>query len=187
MASRFGEDGVAYERRLAAVVDGLERLRTPTVAAIDGFAAGGGLVIAAACDLRICTPAARFGAPIARNVGNTLSAASMARLVAHFGASRTKAMLIGGGVLGADEARAAGFVMDIVSAEILDERVAQLCERIASLAPMTQRATKEIVRRIVDTVVADDDDVVREVYGSRDFREGVRAFVEKRDPEWEGK
>jgi enoyl-CoA hydratase/carnithine racemase len=186
-AIRDGDDGIAYERRLGAVVDALERLPMPSVAAIDGYAAGGGLVIAAACDLRICTPAARFGAPIARTVGNTLSVASTARLLAHFGASRTKTMLIAGGFLGADEARAAGFVMDIVSAEILDERVAQLCERIASHAPMTLRATKEIVRRLVEAAAGDDDDIVRAVYGSRDFREGVRAFIEKRDPEWEGK
>lgn len=182
-----GVGGIAYEKRLERIVEGIERLPMPTIAAVDRFAAGGGLIIAAACDLRVCTPAARFGAPIARTVGNCLSATSIARLIAHLGASRTKAMLLGGGFLGADEARAAGFVMDVVSAESLDERVGQLCERIMAHAPLTLRATKEVVRRLLGAAAAADEDIVREVYGSRDFREGVRAFVEKRKPEWEGK
>ena len=70
-----------HERRLDAVIDRLERVRVPTIAQVHGVAAGGGCAIALACDLRVCTPAARFGVPIARTLGNCLSAANYARLV----------------------------------------------------------------------------------------------------------
>jgi enoyl-CoA hydratase/carnithine racemase len=78
---RSGADGIAYERRLDAVIDRLERVTVPTIAQVHGVAAGGGCAIALACDLRVCTPAARFGVPIARTLGNCLSAANYARLV----------------------------------------------------------------------------------------------------------
>src|SRR6185503_10494663 len=65
-----GEDGIAYERRLDAVVDRLERVTPVTIAQVHGVAAGGGCMIALACDLRVCTPAAQFGVPIARTLGN---------------------------------------------------------------------------------------------------------------------
>src|SRR5262245_15188610 len=94
-----GEDGVAYERRLDAIVSRLETIRVPTVAVVQGNAAGAGLLFAAACDIRICTPDAVFSAPIARTVGNTLSLSSIARLMAHVGPSRTKALVMTAGVL----------------------------------------------------------------------------------------
>ena len=79
---KSGDDGVAYERRLEAVIAKLESLRVATIAAVEGYAVGGGLAIATACDLRICTPDARFGVPIAKTVGNCLSMANYARLAA---------------------------------------------------------------------------------------------------------
>ena len=94
-----GDDGVAYEARLETILRQLESLRIPTVAVVQGYAAGAGLLFAAACDIRICTPDAMFSAPIARTVGNTLSLASVARLVAHLGASRTKWLLMTAGAL----------------------------------------------------------------------------------------
>ena len=74
------DDGSAYERRLDAVIDRLERVRAATIAQVEGVAAGGGCVIALACDLRVCTPRRAFGVPIARTLGNCLSAANYARL-----------------------------------------------------------------------------------------------------------
>ena len=84
-----GDDGVAYERRLEAIVSRLENVRVPTVAVVQGHAAGAGLLFATVCDFRICTPDARFSAPIARTVGNTLSLKSIARLVAHSDVGRS--------------------------------------------------------------------------------------------------
>lgn len=182
------EDGLDYERRLESIVAHLEALPVPTLAVIEGSAMGGGLAIAAACDLRLCTPNARFGVPIARTVGNTLSLANVARLVAHFGVARTKAMIMTATPVGAVEARACSFVYDVVLPEALDSRVEELVRQVTSLAPVTLRATKTLVARALKALRASDDDsVLREVYGSRDFQEGVAAFTEKRDPRWEGR
>jgi len=180
------DDGVAYEERLESIVGRLERLPRPTLAVVEGYAVGGGLALAAACDLRVCTPDARFGMPIARTVGHCLSMANYARLVAHLGPGRTKRLLFLADYLEAREARDAGFVLEVVEAETLTRRVDALCRRIADHAPLTLRVTKEAVRRILNALEADGEDLLRRAYGSRDFREGVRAFLEKRDPEWEG-
>jgi enoyl-CoA hydratase/carnithine racemase len=181
-----GDDGVAYERRLEVVVRQLESVRVPTVAVIQGNAAGAGLLFAAACDIRICTPDAQFSAPIARTVGNTLSLASITRLVAHLGVSRTKALLMTAGAIGATEAQATGFASAVVEPERLDGKVSDLVEKLAGLAPLTLRATKQLVARVAGSAGSEADDILREVYGSRDFREGVTAFREKRPPSWEG-
>lgn len=181
------DDGVRYERLLDAVISLLEAGAVPTIAVCEGNAAGAGLLIAAACDLRICTEDARFSAPIGRTVGNALSAASLARLIAHFGPSRTKALVMAGDALGAVTARAIGFVHDVVPAEDLDRCVADVAQRMASLAPLTLRATRRTVARILAAAArADDEDILGEIYGSRDFHEGVRAFLDKRPPEWSG-
>ncbi|HEY5546463.1 MAG TPA: enoyl-CoA hydratase [Gemmatimonadaceae bacterium] len=181
------DDGVAYERRLEAIVARLEAVRVPTVAVVQGHAAGAGLLFAMACDLRVCTPDARFSTPIARTVGNTLSLASHARLVAHFGPSRMKSLLMTAGAMETIEARAIGFVTAVVEAERMDQHVDELTGKLAQLAPLTLRATKQLVARLLRSVIADDEDILREVYGSRDFHEGVSAFREKRSPSWEGK
>lgn len=179
------DDGVAYERGIDRTVGALERLRVPTLAMIEGVAAGAGMLLAAACDLRICTPDARFGVPIARTVGNALSAASTARLVAHLGPARTAALLFLAELMTADDAHRAGFVHEVVPKHALDDRVIELCARIAEHAPLTIDVSKEMIRRVLagDGV---DDDLLRRVYGSRDFREGVDAFLAKRPPRWTG-
>ena len=183
-----GEDGVAYERRLEAVVAKLEAIRVVTVAAVEGFAAGSGLVLAAACDLCICTRDARFGVPIAKNVGNCLSLANHARLVAALGASRTRALLLMANFIPAEEARAIGFVASIAEPDVFDAEIDTLCGRLAMQAPITLQVTREAVRRITSRWPNDDgDDLVRRAYGSADFREGVAAFVAKRAPRWEGR
>jgi enoyl-CoA hydratase len=182
-----GDHGVAYEQRLETVIARLERLPIPTLTVVEGYAAGAGLLLATACDLRLCTPDARFGAPIARTVGNTLSSANLARLVAHLGPARTKAMLLLADFLDADQARAAGFVLDVVPHEQLATRLAELTDRIADLAPVALHAMKAAIGRVLATAAIDDADLVREAYGSRDFAEGVRAFLDKREPHWEGR
>ena len=93
-AFRGGDDGIAYEEKMEAILASVETLPVPTLAVIEGFAIGGGLAIAAACDIRIATPGSRFGVPIARTLGNCLSIANYARLVAALGASRAKRMLL---------------------------------------------------------------------------------------------
>lgn len=182
-----GEDGVDYERKVERYVAAVESLPVPTIAVTDGWTIGGGLLLAAVCDLRIATPAARFGAPIARTLGNCLSTANLARLAAVFGVARVKRMLLLAENVDADDALACGFVSEIVAPEALDARVEALCDRILGNAPVTLRVTREALRRIVTAGVPDGEDLVRECYGSRDFHAGVEAFVGKRPAEWSGK
>jgi enoyl-CoA hydratase len=185
-----GADGIAYEQRMEAVIDRLERLAIPTIAQVQGVAAGGGCVIAFVCDLRVCTPAAKFGVPIARTLGNCLSAANYARMIDLIGAARTKDLLFTGRLLGAAEAEAAGVVARIVEDSMIDRTVRDLALTIAKHAPQTVRVTKEAIRRIalhrrLDPDAADD--LVSSCYASDDFREGVAAFLAKREPRFTGR
>lgn len=185
-AFRSGDDGVAYEQQIDQCIQKLEKLRMPTVAVIEGWAIGGGLAIATACDFRLATPASRFGVPIARTLGNCLSVANLARLNAVFGMPRVKRMLMLAEVLAADEALDCGFLLQISEAGEIDVALAQLCERLGSLAPVTQRVSKEGLRRLASQNLPPDEDLIRLCYGSDDFREGVEAFAGKRRPVWRG-
>jgi enoyl-CoA hydratase/carnithine racemase len=183
-----GDNGLRYERDADKYMDRLARVRKPVIAQIEGFAVGGGLGIAAGADLRVATPDARFGAPIARTLGNCLSMRAYARYLDLFGPSRLKELIFTARLLSADEALAAGFVHEIVAAERIAAHVRELAETVASHAPITLWVTKEAIRRIQDErSLPDGDDLVATTYGSADFREGVRAFVEKRPPRWTGK
>ena len=182
-----GEDGISYEERMERVVGRLERVRKPTVAVIDGYAIGGGMSIAAVCDLRLCTPDAKFGIPIARTLGNCLSIENYARLMTLVGPARTKALIFTARLFSAEEALAAGLATEIVPREVLDERVGELCTSLESHAPITMRVTKEAVRRLQFAELPNAEELVRETYGSEDFHEGVSAFVEKRRPVWRGR
>jgi len=184
---KSGEDGVNYERRIAGYLAAVETLPVPTLAVIEGWAIGGGLAIAAACDLRVATPGSRFGVPIARTLGNCLSIANYAAIVAVLGLARTKRMLLLAENLAADELAAAGFLAEIILPADLDARVAALCNRLAGNAPITMRVTKESLRRLLHAGLPDGEDLIRECYGSKDFRIGVDCFLAKRDPVWTGK
>ena len=182
------EDGLRYERDGDQRSGRIARVRKPVIAQIQGFAVGGGFGIAAGADVRIATPDARFGAPIARTLGNCLSMKAYARYMDLLGPSRLKELILTARLLSADEALAAGFVHEIVPAERIEARVRELAEKIASHAPITLWVTKEAVRRIQESrPPPDGDDLIATTYGSADFREGVRAFLEKRPPRWTGR
>jgi enoyl-CoA hydratase len=181
-----GEDGIAYEKSIDERIGQIERLRMPTIAVVDGWAIGGGLAIAAACDFRIATPKSSFGVPIARTLGNCLSMNNVARVVAAFGVPRAKRMLLLADTIAADEAMECGFVTEIAQADELDAKVEALCARLARHAPVTMQVSKESIRRVVAETVPEGDDLVRACYGSRDFKIGVEAFLDKKRPEWTG-
>jgi enoyl-CoA hydratase len=182
-----GDAGIAYEHDIDRYVGRLEAVRKPTIALVEGYATGSGLALSAACDLRVCTPEAQFGLPIARTLGNCLSMAGYARLVAILGAARTLDVVFTARMVGAEEALAAGLATEIVAADEIEAHVLALAERLATHAPITMRATKEALRRIREANVPDGADLVEEAYGSDDFREGVRAFLDKRRPTWTGR
>src|SRR5262245_37297885 len=179
---RDRSDGIKYEERLDAVLDRLERVTKPTIAQVQGIAAGGGCAIACVCDLRVATPESTFGIPIARTLGNCLSGASYSRLIDLLGPSRVKDLLFTGRMLDAADAFAAGIVNRLVPADQIDQAVRELAAQIAANAPLTIRATKEMVRRILAhrrLPAGQDADIVELCYTSADFREGVTAFLEK--------
>ncbi len=183
---RDGADGVAYEQRIDACIGLLEALPMPTIALVEGWAVGGGVAIATACDFRLATPEAKFGVPIARTLGNCLSVSNLARLVAAFGAQRVKRMLLLAEMITADEALACGFVHQLVAAGELQGQGVALAQKLAALAPVTQAVAKEGLRRLEQHQLPDGEDLIRRAYGSKDFREGVQAFTARRPPVWTG-
>jgi len=187
---RTGEDGVAYERRLEAVIDRLEAVRCPTIARVHGPAVGGGCAIALACDLRICTPRARFGVPIAKTLGNCLSITTCARLVHVIGPSLLMDIICTARLLDANEARAIGLVTRLVEEGALDAAVEEVASKIAEHAPLTISTTKAMLRRLQGhqrPPRESSDDLVARCYGSADFQEGVEAFLTRRPPQWSGR
>ena len=182
------EEGIQYERNADARMDRLERVRKPVIAQIEGDAVGGGFRIAAACDIRIAPPDARFGAPIAKTLGNCLSMAAYSTFLDLFGPSRLKELIFTARLLSAQEAHAAGFVHEVVPREEIAARVRALAEQIAEHAPITLWVTKEALRRIqAERRARGGEDLLALTYASADFKEGVRAFLDKRKPRWSGR
>jgi enoyl-CoA hydratase/carnithine racemase len=178
-------DGLDYERRVGAVLEDLLAVPVPVLGVVDGPAVGGGLALAACCDVLVATDRAVFGAPIARTLGNILAPAAVARLQRRLGVARTMGMLLTARTIDAHEAAAAGFVHAVVPPGELDAAAAELTQRLASGAPRTLAGLKEIDRRL-SAVDVDADDVLADCYGSADFREGVAAFLAHRSPRWSG-
>lgn len=185
---RSGDQGVEYEAHMRRVQGALLALRIPIIAMVNGACVGGGLVLAALSDIVFCTPASRFGSPIARTIGNTLSATSLASLQQRLGRRMTSEMLLTGRLLSAQEAHAAGFVTAVLDEQPLEERLASTLQAINACAPLTLRSFKELERRIdAHLERIPTDDVYREIYDSADFREGVDAFLSKRPARFEGR
>lgn len=182
-----GDAGVAYERRLDAVIDRIERLPLITIAEIDGAAAGGGCAIALACDLRICSERARFGVPVSRTLGNCLSISNTARLVDLAGPALARDLLLTGRMVDAREASSAGLVTIVVSSSELQQETYKLAAELSTRARSTIRATKAIMLRLRDArrpPSGSADEILRECYGSAEFKEGVAAFLDGRRPNW---
>ena len=184
------EDALAYEERMDRVLGALESVRVPTIAAIAGACTGGGAGIACACDLRICTPSLKFGFPMARTLGNTLSMANFARLTMLIGAARAKGLIFMARLVGADEAAAIGLANEVVpSEEALEPRVMEICATLSTNAPLTLETAKEALRRIRVQMTPQDggSDLLIKAYMSDDFREGIEAFFAKRPARWKGR
>ena len=187
---RDREDALGYERRIDEVLDRLERMSKPTIAQIEGVAAGGGCAIALTCDFRAATPESTFGIPIARTLGNCLSAATCSRLVDLAGPGVVKDMLFTGRFVGAAEAQSLGLVTRIAPAADIAGVVRTLALGIAANAPLTIRATKEMLRRLAEKrrlTRGEDHDLIDLCYSSADFKEGVASFLAKRQPRWTGR
>lgn len=177
-----------YEERINSLLDAFERIPIPTIAAIAGACTGGGITIAACCDLRIGAANARFGVPIGRTLGNCLSMSNYVRLAAIVGPARVKEMIFTARLIDSGEAQAIGLLSEVLpDYAALQRRAEELAQTVASQAPLTLRATKEALRRIKEKMTPDEDgNLILACYMSRDFREGLDAFLNKRTPKWTG-
>lgn len=182
------EDALGYESRIDRVLGALEQCRVPTIAAIAGACTGGGAGIAGCCDLRIAAGNAKFGLPIARTLGNCLSMSNYARFAALIGPARLKEMIFTARLVEAPEALAIGLVSEVVeSPDDLMVRAEALAKTVASHAPLTLQASKTALLRLRAAIPRDvGDDLILKCYMSRDFREGMDAFLNKRKPEFRG-
>lgn len=188
-AFKSAADGIAYESEVDRILSSIERCPVPVIAAIAGACTGGGGAIAACCDMRIGTRDMRYGYPIARTLGNCLSAASLQRLTNLIGAPRVVDLLFTARLMGGEECLSSGLVTELHDTHAaLMARARGLAGQIATMAPLTLSTTKELMRRNREaSPKVDDHDLVGKVYTSADFREGLDAFLSKRPPQWTGR
>ena len=182
------EHALAYEGRISRVLGRLHGMKKPTIAMIQGDAVGGGMFMALACNLRLAASHARFGAPVARTLGNCAAPLSFGLLAATVGPIRAREILMTARLVDAAEAKTIGLVDHVKPAPQLEAQVRELASRLTALAPLTLAAIKEATRRyIAPSALNDAEDIVLSCYMSEDFKEGVRAFLEKRPARWQGR
>jgi enoyl-CoA hydratase len=186
LAFEGADDGVDYERRMEGHLDNLAGIAVPVVAVIEGFAVGGGLNMAACCDIRIATTGSRFGTPIAKGLGNCLSAANYARLLHAVGEGRARRMLLLGELLEVEDMVPTGFLTRVANPDDLEATIEEVTSQLVANSPLSMRASKVALGRIAAPHVAEIEDMIRLVYGSADFRDAVAAFAAKRKPVFRG-
>jgi enoyl-CoA hydratase/carnithine racemase len=194
----LGESGFAEEAErlvahpVAAALDAVEAYAYPTVAALNGHAIGGGLELALSCDLRIAAGTIALGMPPAK-LGLVYSHTGIRKFIDAIGAARTRELFLVGRRIDARTARAWGLVNVVAEDGRLAEQTLELATEIASNAPLAQAGNKRVIRAVLNAHAGLDRETERELnelrracFSSEDFREGVRAFAEKRQPRWRG-
>lgn len=178
----------AYGEVIHAALGALRDCRHPMVAAIQGICVGGGLEIAAFCDLRIAGRSSRFGVPI-KNLGLVLAYPEMAALVDLVGRATALEILLEGRIFGAEEAREKGLVTRIVDDEIVVDEAYTAAGRIAAGAPLVARWHKKFARRLADPAPLSGAELDESYacYATEDFRIGYKAFLAKMKPEFGGR
>jgi enoyl-CoA hydratase/carnithine racemase len=177
----------------AEAIDALERYPYPTVAALNGHAIGGGLEIALSCDLRVAARGIKLGMPPAK-LGLVYSHTGIRKFLDVIGAARTRELFLVGRNVDAETAERWSLVNEVVPGTELAGRALALAEEIAANAPLSLEGNKRVLRELLAAEAQLDPAIERELvqlraacFQSEDFREGVRAFGEKRKPRWQGR
>jgi enoyl-CoA hydratase/carnithine racemase len=179
---------IGYGHDMHSTAQALADCRHPLVAQIHGICVGGGVEIAALCDLRICGESSRFGAPI-KNLGLVMAYAEMAPLVRLVGAPTALEILLEGRVFDAHEAKDKGLVTRIVPDDQVAAEARATAERIAEGAPLAARWHKKFARRLSDPhpLTEVELDECFDCFDTEDFRIGYEAFIAKRKPSFTGR
>jgi enoyl-CoA hydratase/carnithine racemase len=183
------EENLAYNRRLRAAVNAVAALPMPTIAALNGHAIGGGLELALACLLRVASTEAKLGLPEAK-LGIIPATGGLARLPILVPRTIAAELALTGELISGAEAEELGLVNRAVPPEEVMDRALELAEKIARVAPLSAQAIVESLRRDGNLPIADAnlrvEDRLAALLSSRDRREGARAFLERREPRFEG-
>lgn len=188
---RGSEDAVhRYNERIKGVYERVELFAKPTIAMVNGYCLGGGLNLAAACDLRFCSAKSKFGMPAARlALGYPYPA--IRRLINAVGPSAAKYLMFSAERIDAEEAFRLGLVQKVLPEEELESFTTDFAGRVAGNAPLTVKAMKAITNEVLkdpeDTDLALCDRLVADCFASEDYKEGRCAFMEKRDPDFKGR
>ena len=182
------EQAKAYGKILHGALRSVDRCRHPTVALIEGICVGGGLEIAALCDIRICGESSRFGVPI-NKLGLVMAYPEIEVLIKLVGRAATHSILLEGRVFGADEAASMGLVTRVVPDGRVVEEAYDTARRIADGAPLVARWHKKFMRRLEDPRPLSETELDEgyACYGTEDFRIGYTSFLAKNKPRFEGR
>jgi enoyl-CoA hydratase len=178
-----------YSQRSVAALNALDDCPKPTIACVDGFCLGGGLLVAMLADIRIAAEGSQFGIPAAK-LGAAYGYAGLDRLVSLVGPSRARLLMFTGMRIDAAEALRIGLVDQVVGACELRPRTLELAQSIAGNAPLAVAAAKITIAQVLKDGCSRDMEAVRRIgircADSEDFQEGRRAFMEKRKPSFRG-
>ncbi|HTR99244.1 MAG TPA: enoyl-CoA hydratase-related protein [Bacteroidota bacterium] len=187
MAEATPADMIA--RNQFALWERIRRVATPVIAAVGGFALGGGCELAMACDIIIAAESARFGQPEIL-IGVMPGAGGTQRLTRAVGKAKAMEMVLTGRTIGADEAFRRGLVNAVVPSEALLTEARAWAAEIAAAPPLAARAAKAAVLRAFETTLGEglaaERKTFQELFATEDQKEGMRAFLEKRRPQWKG-
>ena len=190
MSTMSAAEGKAFGEQGAAVFRKIEQLKVPVIAAVNGFALGGGCELAMACDIRIASAKAKFGQPEV-GLGITPGFSGTQRLPRLVGMGVAKELIYTADIIGADEAYRIGLVNKVAEPEALMDQAIEMAKKIASKAPIAVRYSKEAINRgcqvDIDTAIAIEANLFGLCFASEDQKEGMSSFLNKKTPEFKNK